>query len=120
MNPSLERRVRQFRSRVLVRSWNYRRRQHAHGVWFRLRRVLADASAAYVIPPDEARKLVAEGLQPEPVGNEIVPPKLIVFVPDGRLAEITSARSVPVRLGGELLDAEALALTRFETTTSSI
>ena len=115
MNPSLERRVKQLRSRVLVRSWDYRQRRHARGAWFRLRRVLADASAAYVIPSDEARTLVAEGHRAEPVGDEIEPPKKIVFVPAERLAQITSARPVPVRLGGELLAAECLALTPFET-----
>ena len=43
MTLSLEQRARQFRSRVLVRSWEYRQRHHARGVWFRFRRVLADA-----------------------------------------------------------------------------
>ncbi len=116
MNPSLERRVNQLRSRVLVRSWDYRQRRHARGVWFRLRRVLAEASAAYVIPSDEARRLIAEGYRAEPVGDEIEPPKLIVFVPAERLAQIASARPVPVRLGGDWLSAECLALTPFDTT----
>lgn len=115
MNPSLERRVRQLRSRMVVRSWDYRQRLHARGVWFRLRRVLADASAAYVIPRDEAQRLVAEGHRTEPVGEEIEPPKLIVFVPADRLARIASARPVPVRLTGEVLAAECLALIPFET-----
>ena len=115
MNPALERRLHQLRSRVLVRSWDYRQRRHARGVWFRLRRVLADASAAYAIPSDEARRLIAEGYRAEPVGAEIEPPKLIVFVPAERLAQIASARPVPVRLGGEWLSAECLALTPFDT-----
>ena len=116
MNPSLERRVNQLRSRVLIRSWNYRQRRHARGVWFRLRRVLADASAAYVIPPDEAGRLIAEGYRAEPAGTEIEPPKLIVFVPAERLARIAPARPVPVRLSGEWLSAECLALTPFDAT----
>lgn len=116
MNPSFERRVRELRARVLVRSWEYRQRGHARGVWFRLRRVLADASAAFVIPSDEAQKLTAEGLRAEPVGHELEPPKLIFFAPAERVAEIASARSVPVRLSGELLEAECVALTPFETT----
>ncbi len=119
MNPSLERRVHQLRSRVLVRSWNYRQRRHARGIWFRLRRVLADASAAYVIPSDEARRLIAEGYRAEPVGAEIEPPKLIVFVSAERLARIASARPVSVRLGGEWRSAKCLALTPFDTTASS-
>lgn len=115
MNPSLERRVRQLRSRMVVRSWEYRQRGHARGVWFRLRRVLVDASAAYVIPCDEARKLIEEGHRAEPVGDEIEPPKLIVFVSAERVAQIASARAVPVRLSAELLAAACLALTPFET-----
>ena len=114
MNPSLERRVRQLRSRVLVRSWEYRQRRHARGVWFRLRSLLVDASAAYVIPMEEGRKLIAEGHSAEPVGGELEPPRLIVFVPASRVGQIASAQAVPVRLGRELLAAECLALTPFE------
>ena len=47
MTEAVERRLRQLRSRVLVRAWDYRQRNHARGVWFRLRRVLAEASQAY-------------------------------------------------------------------------
>jgi len=114
MNPSLERRVRQLRSRVLVRAWDYRQRRHARGVWYRLRRVLADASAAFVIPISEGRRLIAEGHRAEPVGDELQPARLILFASAGRLAQIPSARPVPVRLGPELLAAECLALTPFE------
>ena len=114
MTASLERRVRQVRARALVRAWEYRQRRHARGVWFRLRRVLADASAAFIIPPDEGRRLVAVGHLAEPVGYELEPPKLIVFARADRIAQIASARSVPVRLSGPLLEAECLALTPFE------
>ena len=116
MNASTERRLGQLRARVLVRAWDYRQRRHARGMWFRLRRVLADASAAFVIPSDEGRKLMAEGHRAEPVGHELEPPKLIVFAQADRVAQIASARSVPVRLSGELLEAECLALTPFEPT----
>jgi hypothetical protein len=114
MSP-LERRLRYQRSRVLVRSWEYRQRRHARGVWFRLRRLLADAAGAYAIPMDEARKLIAEGCPGEPVGQELEPPKLIVFAPAERLALVPLARPIPVGLGAELLSAECIALTRFET-----
>ena len=114
MSRSLEQRVTQLRSRVLIRAWDYRQRRHARGVWFRLRRVLADARTAHVIPSDEARRLIAEGYPPEPVGAELEPPKVIVFVPADRLARMASARPVPVRLGGECLSAECLALTPFD------
>lgn len=114
MTAALQRRVEAIRRRVLVRSWEYRQRRHARGVWFRLRRLLADASAAFVIPGDEARVLLAEGLRAEPVGESLEPRKLILFVPADRVARIASARPVPVRLGRELLEAECLALTPFD------
>jgi hypothetical protein len=116
MSPTFERRIREHRARMLVRSLDYRQRRHARGVWFRLRRVLAEAGAAFVIPEDEARTLIAEGHRPEPVGQELEPPKLIVMASSGRIARIASAQPVPMRLGGELLTATCLALTPFETT----
>lgn len=116
MNSVLERRVREYRARVLMRAWAYRQRHHARGVWFRLRRVLADAGAAFAISPDEARTLIAEGHAAEPVGREFEPPKLIVFAPAERVAQIVSARPVAVRLGRDLLEAECLALTPFAPT----
>ncbi|HEV8309662.1 MAG TPA: hypothetical protein VGW35_18520 [Methylomirabilota bacterium] len=113
MSDDLERRVRQVRSRVAVRAWEYRQRHHAKGVWMRLRRILADAAAAYVIPESEAERLVAEGFPPEPVGRELEPAKVILFLPAERVARLAGAREIPVRLEVELLEAPALALVRF-------
>ncbi len=114
MTPALERRVMELRARVLVRSWSYRQRHHARGVWFRLRRVLAEASAAFVVSPEDAAALVAEGCRTEPVGKSLEPPKLIVFAASERVARIRSARAVPVRLGRDVLEARHLVLTPFE------
>ncbi len=114
MTPAFERRLRQQRSRVTVRAWDYRQRLHARGVWFRLRRVLADAREAYAIPRDEALKLIAEGFPAEPVGHELEPSKLVLFVPAGRLERVASAQPLPLRLGAALLQAECIALTPFE------
>jgi hypothetical protein len=110
----LDRRLREQRARVLIRSFGYRQRHHAHGVWFRFRRVLAGTAAAYVISEDDARELAAKGCQVDPVGRQLQPPKLIVIVPPDRMARIASARPVPVRLGGELLTAACLGLVPFE------
>jgi hypothetical protein len=114
VNPAFERRIREQRARVLARSQDYRQRRHARGVWFRLRRVLAGASEAFVIPEADARTLIAEGHPAEPIGQALEPPTLIVVVPPARVAQIASARPVPVRLGGELLASPCLALTPFE------
>jgi len=113
VSDDLERRARQVRSRVAVRAWEYRQRHHAKGVWMRLRRILADAQAAYVIPVGEAERLIMEGSRPETVGRELEPPKVILFLPAERVARLTGAREIPVRLEVELLEAPALALVRF-------
>jgi hypothetical protein len=109
-----ERRLRELRSRVLVRAFDHRQRRHARGVWFRLRRVLALASDAYLIPTDEAERLIAEGHRSEPVGRELEPPRVILFVPAERVARIATARPLAVRLSAEMLSAECLALVPFE------
>lgn len=114
MTASLERRLRQFRSRVLVRSWGYRQRHHARGVWFRLRRALADARDAYAITMDAARALEAEGYGADAVGQALEPPRLILRVPSERMAMVEGARPLAVRLSRELLAAEALALVPFD------
>ena len=113
MTPGLGRRLRQVRSRVAVRAWTYRQRHHAKGVWMRLRRVLADARSAYAIADSEAERLLAEGVRPEPVGLELQPPKVILFVPIEQAARIAGAREIAVRLEAALLEAPALALVRF-------
>jgi hypothetical protein len=113
MTDDLARRVQQVRSRFAVRAWEYRQRHHAKGVWMRLRRILADARSAFVIPLTEADQLLAEGFQPEAVGRELEPPKIILFVPAARAERLNEAREIPVRLEVALLEAPALALVRF-------
>jgi hypothetical protein len=114
MSASFHVRVGQYRRRMLIRAWQHRQRNHTHGVWFRLRRVLADAQDAYILTRADATELVAEGYRAEPVGSELAPARLIVFAPAARLARLASARPIIVRLSAELLSAEALGLTRFE------
>lgn len=114
MSQSLDQRLSQLRSRLLIRSWEYRQQRHARGVWFRLRRVLAQASDAYVVSQTEAAALMAEGCRPEPVGSELDPPKLMLFARAERVSKLTSAEPVPVRLGAELLQAECIVLVPFD------
>jgi hypothetical protein len=117
MSHVLERRLRQLRSRILVRSWEYRQRRHARGAWFRLRRLLADAADAYAISPEATRDLLAEGFRPEPAGAEFHPPKVILVIPRGRAARIADARPVALRLAGDLLPADHIALVPFAVVT---
>ena len=114
MSATLERRVRQYRSRMLIRAFDYRQRHHAGGVWFRLRRLLAGTSQAYVVSENDAGQLRQEGFRVEPVGREVDPPKMIVIAPAQRVAALASARAVPVTLGGDLLSARCLVLVPFD------
>ena len=110
----LDDRARRIRSRLTVRSWEYRQRDHAKGAWFRLRRVLADAERAFVVSRDDAAVLTDRGIRPEPPGLELHPPRALYFAPREVLAQLPSAREIPVRLGAELLGADHVALLRFE------
>ena len=112
-------RARSVRTRAAVRSWSYRQRHLAAGVWFALRRMLANASAAWVISDVDARQLVAEGYRPEPCGSEVAPAKTVLFVDEPRLSRIETRRSIPVGLGPDFLAASAIALIAFEDVRSS-
>ncbi len=113
MSTAAEIRVRRYRQRAVVRAWQYRQRHHAHGVWFRLRRLLTGASAAYAISLGDVEALLAEGFACEPVAGELASPRVIVVVPEDRVARLASAQSLPVGLGAALLAAEYLVLTPF-------
>ena len=88
MSALQERRLRELRSRMLVRAFDHRQRRHARGVWFRLRRALTFAEEAYALPPDEAKRLLAQGYRPEPVSRELEPPRVLLFVPAARVARM--------------------------------
>jgi hypothetical protein len=107
-------RARRIQERLAVRAWEYRQRARAKGVWFRLRRVLTDAERAFIIDPTDAATLMNLGLHPEPVGLELYPARHLYFVPPEVLAQLGSAREIPVRLSAELLGADHVALLRFE------
>ena len=113
MSESLHRRVEQIRARAKVRAWTYRQRQHAKGVWDRLRRILADARIAYAISEKDAAMLQARGIVPEPVGLELEPSKTILFVSPAQLATISDKQELAVRLNAEFLQARYIALERF-------
>ena len=107
-------RAREVRIRVAVRRWHYRQRNLAAGVWFRLRRVLADAKAVYVISDQDARRLVTEGYRVEACGRQVAPEKVILFVDETRLSSVESRRSIPVGLGPDFLTATAIALVAYD------
>jgi hypothetical protein len=109
-------RARAVRIHAQVRAWKYRQRNLAAGVWFRLRRVLADAKAAYVISDEDAGRLLAEGYERAACGGAVAPAKTIVFVDARRLDRVESRRPIPVDLGPAFLAASTIALVRFDET----
>jgi hypothetical protein len=114
MNEALRRRARDVKARVAVRSWEYRQRHHAKGVWPRLVRALALSAEVHAVDDVEAAALVAEGFPVEPAGERLSPPKRIVIVPPARARALSTARPLPVRLAPELLAARNLVLVPFD------
>jgi len=110
---ALKRRAREVRSRALIRKWEYRQRHHAKGTWGRLRRVLAEAAAAWSVPEKEIQRLQAEGYPTEPVGAELEPPKEILWIPQEIAEKLPDAEPLPLRLGPEVLGARFVVLARF-------
>ena len=109
----LHSRARQVRANALVRRWEYRQRHHARGVWFRLRRLLAEAKSAWRLSEPDALRLIAEGYPPEPVGEQLEPRTVILFVPEERLEKAESRAQIGLRLSAELLHSRFLALVRW-------
>jgi hypothetical protein len=107
---SLHRRAKEIRERQLVRAWHYRQRNHASGVWFRLRRVLTDAAQVWIIGAAEADLLESRGKQALAVGSEFEPRKRIYCVTADDLAALPFRRQIAVRISPEFLDVETLAL----------
>jgi hypothetical protein len=113
MTAALHARVRQMSERALIRAWEYRQRNLSKGVWFRLRRVLTDASRAFVVTAEQANQLESMGCHPLPIGEELEPKKRIFMLHEQQLANSSAYRRVPVRLSREILDAPNLVLVSF-------
>jgi hypothetical protein len=114
VNEALHERVRRLRERALIRSWEYRQRNHANGAWYRFRRVLVDAAQAWIIDDRDADRLESEGRIPLPIGSEFALPIRVFLLTEEQLAVAPSRRRVPVRLCAELLQARNLALIAHE------
>ncbi|HEY3235555.1 MAG TPA: hypothetical protein VGJ84_12630 [Polyangiaceae bacterium] len=110
----LERRARCVRSSAVIRAWEYRQRRLAKGIWFRFRRVLAEASEAYAVPPEVMDDLVARGARLEPVGTDFEPKKRLVFLERSWAEKVPQRRAVALQLGPELLGERDLVLVAFD------
>jgi hypothetical protein len=118
---AMQQRVREVLARALVRSWEYRQRNLARGIWAKLRRLLADAEHAYVISDESLEKLLASGgAHVEPVGLRLDPPKKLLFVTAHQLALLPDYREIPVNLGADFLAARNVALVAFASVTRAI
>ena len=109
----MEQRIREARARAAVRAWEFRQRRGASGVWFRLRRVLADASEAYSVGEADAEQLIREGYAPEPVGAELEPAKKLLFVKRERIVALRERTPLRVALDPQMLAARWVVLVRF-------
>jgi hypothetical protein len=110
---TLQKRAAQVRAQAAVRRWEYRQRHHSKGVWDRLRGVLARTEVAYAVSDEVATRLIAEGSRPESVGQELHPPKTLIFASAQRAGQIPTRRAIPVRLGEQFLAAQGVLLIPF-------
>jgi hypothetical protein len=109
----LRARAEAVRSRALVRRHELRQLPYARGAWFRLRRLLAGATRALVVSPEQIEALRREGLAPSPVGAELHPEKAIICVTADRALGLTVVRELRPALSAELLAATHLVLVSF-------
>jgi hypothetical protein len=105
--------VKAVRARALIRRWEYRQRNLAHGAWGRFRAALAHAREAYAIDDATASALVAEGFSADDRGRGLEPPRTIVWITAERAARLVDVRPIALRFDAELLAARCLALMPF-------
>ena len=114
MNPpplaKLHQRIKAARAASTIRRFEYRQRNLARGVWFRLRRLLCQSATAWHIEEGDALQLLGEGIRPAPAGLEVEPPIQIFVVAEERLRALASRRPLTVRLSAELLTTRYLVL----------
>src|SRR5262249_39358156 len=73
-------RVKAVRARALIRRWEYRQRNLAHGAWDRFRSALVHARDAYAIDDATAAALLAEGFAADDRGRGLEPPRTLVWI----------------------------------------
>jgi hypothetical protein len=113
MHEALHRRAKAVRSRAAIRRWEYRQRHHANGVWFRLRRAMAEADYALEVDADELAHLaVLPEVRSMAVGAELEPAKSILLITKAEAATVRGAR-LPLRLDARFLAARNIVLVQF-------
>jgi len=109
----LHARLRQMRARAEIRAWEARQIGHARGVWFRLELLFARSRRALAITAADAALLRASGFEPEAIGEELQPAKLIFVVSQDRLPAAIVGENVPLQDDRQLLLTPALLLIPF-------
>ena len=107
------RRVKAVRARALVRRWEYRQRNLAHGAWMRYRLALAHAREAFAIDEPTLRALQQEGFQSDDTGAGFEPARSIVWITAERARCLEGARALVLQLDGAMRAAQYLALVPF-------
>lgn len=74
---------------------------------------LAHAERAFALDATTAEALIAEGHAPDPAGDGLEPPRIIVWISGERALALPGARPLAMRLDGEMLAARYLALVPF-------
>ena len=69
-----------YHQRLAVRAWAYRQRHRSKGVWDRVRVVLARAERVWALDEAAAQALTDCGVEAEPAGLELEPPRRIFRV----------------------------------------
>jgi hypothetical protein len=106
----LHARIRKTRSRAAVLKWEARQAALAHGVWYRLRRLLAYSCEIWAVDDAIMDELIAGGFTVSPVGEQIEPPKRILVLPLTDCRQLCGARRLPLGLGPELFAERNLVL----------
>ncbi len=96
MHEPLERRVARIRQRCVVRSWEYRQRNLAHGCWGKLRMLFALSAQAYEPDDGAVDSLRARGGLPNPVGTLFHPEKQIFLLSLEDVANLPGLRRIPM------------------------
>jgi hypothetical protein len=114
VSASLHERVRQIRSRTVIRRWEFRQRDHARGTWYRIRRLLAGSRQVFVVSDPDFDRLLSVGRTQHPVGTKLHPERRIVSATLAEATSLSSARELDVRLSSQLLGERNWVLVPFE------
>jgi hypothetical protein len=110
----LHARIRLTRSRAAVLKWEARQSTLAHGIWYRLRRLLTFSCELWAVDDAKMNELIASGFTVAPEGEGIEPSKRIVLLPSTHRERLAGGRPLPLGLRREVLAEPNLVLVLWE------